>query len=125
MSKCKFFKKEIEYLGHLVSGQGISPMKQKIEAITDLAPATDITEAWHIIGLAGYYRTFFPIFGDTVRPLNEWTKKISPLNEQIYANRSLEYIRQVITTNPILIYPDPICNITILLTAVSTPGLEF
>ena len=30
MSKCEFFKKEIEYLGHLVSGQGISPMKQKI-----------------------------------------------------------------------------------------------
>ena len=29
MSKCYFFKKEIEYLGHTVSGQGISPMKEK------------------------------------------------------------------------------------------------
>ena len=38
MSKCEFFMKEIEYLGHLVSGQGISPMKQKIKAITNLAP---------------------------------------------------------------------------------------
>ena len=33
-SKCKFFKNEIKYLGHLVSGKGISPMKQKIKAIT-------------------------------------------------------------------------------------------
>ena len=45
MSKCEFFKKEIEYLGHLVSVQGISPMKQKMKAKTDLAPATNITEA--------------------------------------------------------------------------------
>ena len=33
-----YFKKEIEYLGHLVSGEGMSPVKQKIKAITDLAP---------------------------------------------------------------------------------------
>ena len=45
MSMCEFFKKEIEYLGHLVSGQGISPMKQKIKPITELAPATNIPEA--------------------------------------------------------------------------------
>ena len=45
MSKHEFFKKEIEYLGHLVSGQGISPMKQKIKAINDLVPTTNITEA--------------------------------------------------------------------------------
>ena len=33
----QIFKKEVKYLGDLVSGQGISPMKQKIKAITDLA----------------------------------------------------------------------------------------
>ena len=78
MSKCEFFKKEIEYLGHLVSGQGISPMKQKIKAMTDLAPATNITEAQHIIELIGYYRKFFAIFSDTTRPLNELTRKAVP-----------------------------------------------
>ena len=49
MSKCNFFKKEIEYLGHLVSGEGISPMKQIIKAITDLAPTTNITEVRYIM----------------------------------------------------------------------------
>ena len=43
MSKCKFFKSQIEYLGHLVSGQGISPMKQKVQAIKGWVPATNIT----------------------------------------------------------------------------------
>ena len=45
MPKCKLFKREIEYLGHLVCGQGISPMKQKIKAITYLAPTTIIAES--------------------------------------------------------------------------------
>ena len=44
--KCKMqiFKKEIEYLGHLVSGEDVSPIKQKIKVITDLA-LTNITKA--------------------------------------------------------------------------------
>ena len=76
MSKCEFLKKKIEYLGHLVSDQGISPMKQKIKAITDLAPTTNITEAQDMIGLIGYYIKFFPILSDTRRPINKLTRKI-------------------------------------------------
>ena len=73
--KCEYFKKEIEYLGHLVSCEGICPMKQKIKVITDLAPTRNVTEARHMIGLIGYYRNFFPIFGEIIRPLNELTRK--------------------------------------------------
>ena len=106
MSKCEFFKSEIEYLGHLVSGQGISPMRQKIKAITDLASATNITEAGHMIGLIGYYRTFFPVFSDMIRPLNESTKKNVPFKGTKQCQKSLDYIKQVITTKLILVYPD-------------------
>ena len=62
-----FFKKEKEYLGHLVSGQGISPVKQKIN---NLAPMTNMTIVRHMIDLNGYYRKFFPIFSEMIRPLN-------------------------------------------------------
>ena len=66
MSKCNFFKSEIEYFRHLVSEKGISPMKQKVKAITDLAPTTKIAGARNMIGLIGYYRKFFPIFSDMI-----------------------------------------------------------
>ena len=55
MSQCEIFKNKIEYLGHLVSGQGISSMRQKIKAKTDLAPATNITESRDMIGLTLSY----------------------------------------------------------------------
>ena len=41
-------------------------MKQKIKAITDLAPTTIITEVRHKIGLIDYYRKFFPVFTDII-----------------------------------------------------------
>ena len=69
MSECKFFKNKIEYLGHLVSGQGMSPMKQKIKTIADLDPKANITEALHMIGLIGCYRKFFPVFNGMIRSL--------------------------------------------------------
>ena len=50
------FLKKKECLRHLMSGQGTSPIIQKMKAITDLVPATNITEAGHIIGLIGYNR---------------------------------------------------------------------
>ena len=62
----QYFKREIEYLGHLVSGKGISPMKQKVKGTTGLAPAANSTEARHRIVLIGYCRKCFPIFSDTI-----------------------------------------------------------
>ena len=82
-------------------------MKQKIKAITDLALPANITEARQITGLVGYHRGFFPFFSNTIRPLNELTKKNVPFKWTDQCQKSLEYIKQVITTNLILIYPDP------------------
>ena len=59
-------------------GQGISPMRQKTKAITDMAPTTNITEARHVIGLIEDYRNFFPAFSDMIRPLNKLTMKNVP-----------------------------------------------
>ena len=61
-----------------MSGQEISPMRQKIKAITNLAPARNITKVQHMIGLIGYYRKFFPVFSYMIRHLNELTRKNIP-----------------------------------------------
>ena len=43
LSKCLFFKEQIHYLGHLVSGTSILPLADKIEALMKLKPPTNIT----------------------------------------------------------------------------------
>ena len=82
-------------------------MTQKIKAITDLISATNITEARYMISLIEYYRKFFPIFSDITRPLNELTKKKVPFKWTRQCQKSLDYVKHLITTNPILVYPDP------------------
>ena len=60
-----------------------------------------------MIGLIGYYRKFFPIFSDTIRPLKELTRKNVPFKWKEQYQRNLDDIKQAITTNPTVTYPDP------------------
>ena len=107
LKKCAFFKSQIEYLGHLISSKGISPLPDKIQAITNLKRPNNITQTKHILGLVSYYRQFFPILSETVRPINRITHKSVP-HEWTYAcENSLKCIQDFITREPMLKYPDP------------------
>ena len=55
-SKCNFFKKHIQYLDHLVSGEGIEPLPEKLESLKDMPPPTNPKEVRQLLGLPGYYR---------------------------------------------------------------------
>ena len=68
-SKCDFFKKHIQYLGHLISTDGILPLKDKLDMICDMPAPCSSKEVKHFLGLAGYYRKFVPHFADLSRPL--------------------------------------------------------
>ena len=53
LSKCQFFKKQLHYLGHKISAEGLEPLPEKLEAIKELAPAKNLDEACQILGLLG------------------------------------------------------------------------
>ena len=78
LSKCSFFKEQIHYLGHLVSGASILPLTDKIEVFMKLKPPTNIKEVRHFLGLTGYYRKFVCNYLDIAHPLNCLTCKFQP-----------------------------------------------
>ena len=67
-SKCDFFKKHIHYLGHLISADGIRPLKDKLDTIRDIPAPRNSKEVKQFLGLAGYQK-FVPRFADLSRPL--------------------------------------------------------
>jgi hypothetical protein len=56
LPKCAFFRAKVHYLGHVISGDGISVDPSKIRAIMDWPAPTSVTEVRSFMGLAGYYR---------------------------------------------------------------------
>ena len=62
--KCNFLKKHIQYLGHIISGEGITPLPEKLESIQKIQPPKTPKEVKQYFGLIGYYRKFVPKFSD-------------------------------------------------------------
>ena len=72
-SKCDFFKKEIHYLGHLISSEGIQPLPENLDTICNMPRPKTPKEIKQFLGLCSYYRKFVPRFSDIAWPLSKLT----------------------------------------------------
>ena len=105
-SKCDFFKKEIHYLGHLISVDGIQPLPEKLESIRSMPKPRSPKEIKQFLGLTGYYRKFVLRFSDMARPL---TKLLAHDCEFKWTNQcdiSFQMLKDTLCSAPILKYPD-------------------
>ena len=73
--KCRIWLDRVPFLGHVVSAEGILVDPQKIEAIVDWKPPTNVTEVRSFLGLASYYRKFVEGFSKIATPLTKLTRK--------------------------------------------------
>ena len=70
-SKCKFFKSQITYLGHIVSNEGIATDLKKIKAIQLWPRPETVTQVWKFTGLTNYYRKFIHNYAKIAKPLHQ------------------------------------------------------
>ncbi len=76
MLKCSFFKKEIRYLGRLVSEEGYRPDPKDVEALDKCkVPPTDVGKLRSLLGFLGYYRTYIKDFSRKVKPIYDLLQK--------------------------------------------------
>jgi len=62
LEKCEFFKTEIQYLGHVISKDGIAIDPKKVKAISDWPVPKDMADVRSFMGLTSYYRRFIEDF---------------------------------------------------------------
>ena len=75
MSKCEFWLREVSFLRHIVSEEGIRVDPSKIEVILEWKPSRNATKVSSFLGLAGYYRRFVKGFSMTATPMTRLIQK--------------------------------------------------
>ena len=100
-------KAHIQYLGHLISGQGIEPVPEKLETIKEMPSPTTPKEVRRFLGMVGYYRKFIPKYSDIARPLTNLTRKDMTFEWTEVCQHTFEMLKNELTKEPILKYPDP------------------
>ncbi|GKA66379.1 ty3-gypsy retrotransposon protein [Tanacetum coccineum] len=73
-SKCVFRVIDISFLGHRISGQGVSPKAEKIAAIQQWPQPSSFTTIREFLGFTGYYRRFVPHYAQIAAPLTDILK---------------------------------------------------
>lgn len=118
VDKCQFFKKEIEYLGFVISSQGVSTNPTKVQAIVNVPYPNTLKELRSFLGLSGYYRRFVMDYAKIAKPLttllrgedgrvskNVSKNKTIDLNEN--AKKAFDQIKNaLISKEVVLAYPN-------------------
>jgi hypothetical protein len=106
LSKCEFWLKEIKFLGHTISLDGISVDPEKVQEVMDWKPPTTVRQIRSFLGLAGYYRRFIPDFSRIAKPMTELLKKGVKYNWSQKCEDAFHALRQHLTIAPVLAQPD-------------------
>ena len=80
LERCEFNVQETDFLGHLISPEGIHVEQNKVQAIKDWPPPTNLKELQQFSGLVNYYRRFVNGYGSIMAPLFNLLKKIRHLD---------------------------------------------
>ena len=70
-SKCCFLHKQITFLGHEVSTDGMKPGNLNLKGIAEMAPPANYTEVRHFLGMTGFFRRFIKNYARITKPLND------------------------------------------------------
>ena len=118
--KCDFFKKHIQYLGHLIAEDGFTPLPEKLESIRNMPKPKTPKEVKQFLGLIGYYRKFVPRFSDIVRSLMNLTRHDTEFMWTEKCDKAFKHLKELLMQHPILRYPDPGHGYTLFTDASST-----
>ncbi|KAL4155977.1 hypothetical protein QTP88_000012 [Uroleucon formosanum] len=104
--KCEFLRKEVNYLGHVITENGVKPDPKKIECIVNYPVPDNTKKIKSFLGLIGYYRKFIKDFSKKAKPLTNLLKQNQPFIWSDSCEDSFLFFKNILTNEPILQHPD-------------------
>ncbi|GJP61835.1 hypothetical protein CLOP_g18959 [Closterium sp. NIES-67] len=107
LSKSEFALEKVQFLGHMVSAQGVHVNPKKIEAVRTWKTSENVKELQQFLGFANYYNRFVPQYAKIATPLTNLLKKNTPYKWEPKHQEAVEQLNQALTCAPLLILPTP------------------
>ena len=111
-SKCSFLWKQITFLGHEISTDGMKPDTLNLKGIAEMAPPANYTEVWHFLWMTGFFRRFIKNYTCIAKPLNDILEgeaskmKSEAITLPSEAMEAFEWLKMCCMTVPILAFAD-------------------
>lgn len=116
IDKCQFLRRQVTYLGHTISAEGVSCEDGKVEVVQDWPVPKSTTQLRSFLGFASYYRRFIQDFARTAGPLHDLVSEASAAQKKKTADISklwnarhqaaFDSLKDGLTTAPVLGFAD-------------------
>lgn len=104
--KCHLLQSQVQFLGHIISTNGVAPDPQKTEKVKQWQTPQSVKEVQQFLGLASYYRRFIKNFASVAAPLHKLTEKHTIFRWTPCCQEAFDNLKSRLTSAPILALPD-------------------
>lgn len=106
LAKCKFAQEKVNYLGHVISKEGILPDDDKVRAVREFPIPRDLKGVRAFLGLTSYYRRFIPTYAKLASPLYALLQKDVLFEWSEPCQKAFEVLKRKLMSPPVLAYPN-------------------
>jgi hypothetical protein len=105
-SKCAFWLREVPFLRHIISAEGIVVDPSKVQEVLDWTSPRSVTQICSFLGLAGYYRRFILNFSKITKPMTKLLEKEAKFKWSPQCEENFLTLKKLLATAPVLAQPD-------------------
>ena len=107
LSKCEFHRSTVEFLGFVITPEGVEMDKSKVQSILDWKRPGSLKEIQSFLGFANFYRRFIPNFSTVVSPLTKLLRKGAHFEWTAETQAAFDQLKSLFVSDLVLIHPDP------------------
>ena len=101
-AKCEFNTKQVKFLGHIVSPEGIRPDPEKVSAVVDMPPPNNVQETRTFLGMVNHLGKFAEQLADKTKPIRDLVKKETEWYWGPAQQTAFDEVKKTLANAPIL-----------------------